>query len=121
MALIGPAATAAANWWNSSEILAEKARLAQETFASRQALKMLSGWLKAMPCCKLSVIQTVAFCFLDAEKALYTHAYDLVIPNLAPAACWWLITRSATRRRVCARSSNMPCLILAWMRWSSLL
>jgi predicted O-methyltransferase YrrM len=63
------------------EILEEKATLAQETFLAAgigdivqlvkgDALEHLPGYID------------VSFCFLDAEKELYSRCYETVVPNM---------------------------------------
>ena len=63
------------------EILDSKARLAQETFRLTgvgdvvdfihgNALEYLPGY------------DDIAFCFLDAEKDIYSRCYDIIVPNL---------------------------------------
>lgn len=65
------------------EILKDKAALARETFKAAgveerveliedDALKHLKDY------------KNIPFCFLDAEKEVYSDCYDLVVPNLAP-------------------------------------
>lgn len=64
------------------EILKDKAALARETFRAAgvedrieliedDALKYLKDY------------KNIPFCFLDAEKEVYSDCYDLVVPNLA--------------------------------------
>jgi len=65
------------------EILDEKAALARETFRTAgvddvvtfihgNALDFLPGY------------ENTAFCFLDAEKEVYSQCYEAVVPNMVP-------------------------------------
>jgi len=79
-----------------SEILPEKADLAQETFQSAQVeetVQLVQGnvlqYLQQHP--------SIAFCFLDAEKEIYSVCYDAVIPKLVKGG--WLVADNAINHR----------------------
>ncbi|MDX1436295.1 MAG: O-methyltransferase [Anaerolineales bacterium] len=63
------------------ELLEDKARLAEETFAAAglaDEITLVCGdALHHLP-----DYHETAFCFLDAEKDVYQDCYDLVVPNL---------------------------------------
>jgi predicted O-methyltransferase YrrM len=65
------------------EVLPEKVRLAQETFAAAGVQDVVE-LIHADARQHLAETRPVAFCFLDAEKEIYQQCYDLLIPNLAP-------------------------------------
>jgi predicted O-methyltransferase YrrM len=63
------------------EVLPEKARLACQTFATAEVedvVELIEGDARSY----LPEIKDVAFCFLDAEKEVYSASYDAVIPNM---------------------------------------
>jgi caffeoyl-CoA O-methyltransferase len=63
------------------EILEEKAKLAQETFLAAgvaDVVRLIQG--DALE--HLQDYIDVSFCFLDAEKEIYSSCYELVVPNL---------------------------------------
>ena len=63
------------------ELLAEKVRLARETFAAAsvaEIVQLVHGDARE----HLSGISQIAFCFMDAEKEIYTQCFALVVPNL---------------------------------------
>ncbi len=65
------------------ELLPEKVKLARETFRSagvEEHVLLIPGDARK----HLKDYESIAFCFLDAEKDIYQECYDLVIPNLAP-------------------------------------
>ena len=63
------------------EILEEKTKLAQETFLLAgvgDVVNLIQGdAMKYLP-----DYVDVSFCFLDAEKEIYSSCYELVVPNL---------------------------------------
>ncbi len=63
------------------EVLPEKVKLARETFHAAQVeetVKLVEGDARfALP-----EMEQIAFCFLDAEKEVYTEIYEIVIPKL---------------------------------------
>ena len=65
------------------EILDEKAKLARETFSLTNVNDVVTfvhgDALEHLPNCK-----NVAFCFLDAEKEIYSECYEAIIPNMVP-------------------------------------
>ncbi len=63
------------------EVLPEKAQLARETFQVAQVEKtinLVEGDVRD----HLSQFDNIAFCFLDAEKEVYSECYEAVIPRL---------------------------------------
>ncbi len=63
------------------EILSAKARLARRTFRAagvEKIVKLVEGDALA----GLEKMEKIAFCFLDAEKEVYSRCYDLVVPKL---------------------------------------
>ncbi len=65
------------------EILPEKAEFARATFERTgvtEVIELVHGDARDyLPHCK-----DIAFCFLDAEKEVYSTCYELVIPRLVP-------------------------------------
>ena len=63
------------------EILDEKAKLARQTFHLAEVDDVVDfvhgNALDYLPNCR-----DVAFCFLDAEKEIYTECYEVVVPNM---------------------------------------
>lgn len=79
------------------EILPEKAKLAQETFAltdTGEVIELIAGDARQL----LGEYRQVAFCFLDAEKDVYQACYDLVVANLVPGA--WLVADNVFSHQV---------------------
>ncbi len=65
------------------EILPNKVALATETFRMagiEDTVQLIQGDARPL----LDQYHQIAFCFLDAEKDVYTDCYDKVIPNLVP-------------------------------------
>ncbi|MBN1440395.1 MAG: O-methyltransferase [Anaerolineales bacterium] len=65
------------------EILPEKAALARETLSRagiEQWVELVEGDARNHP----AAFRQVAFCFLDAEKEIYSDCYEAVVPNLVP-------------------------------------
>lgn len=65
------------------ELLAEKVRLAQATFAAagvEDVITLIHDDARH----HLADYHDIAFCFLDAEKDIYGDCYDLVVPDLVP-------------------------------------
>ena len=63
------------------EILKEKVKLAEETFMKSNMedyIELILGDARDY----LNNYKNIAFCFLDAEKEVYSECYDLIIPNL---------------------------------------
>lgn len=63
------------------EILAEKGRLAKETFklaGVESVVELVIGDVRDY----LREYSEIAFCFLDAEKEVYDECYELVVPRL---------------------------------------
>ena len=63
------------------EILTEKVKLAEETFMKSNMedyIELILGDARDY----LNNYKNIAFCFLDAEKEVYSECYDLIIPNL---------------------------------------
>jgi predicted O-methyltransferase YrrM len=65
------------------EILDEKAELARETFSMTGVDDVVTfvhgNALDHLPGC-----ENIAFCFLDAEKEIYSQCYEAVVPNMVP-------------------------------------
>jgi caffeoyl-CoA O-methyltransferase len=65
------------------ELLPEKIALARETIrlaGIESRVELVEGDARE----KLRGFPRVAFCFLDAEKEIYSDCYDAVVPNLVP-------------------------------------
>jgi len=65
------------------ELLPEKIALARETLRRTGidgTVELVEGDARE----KLGGYPAVAFCFLDAEKEIYSDCYDAVVPNLVP-------------------------------------
>ncbi|MBN1868301.1 O-methyltransferase [Candidatus Sumerlaeota bacterium] len=65
------------------EVLPEKVRIAQETFAMTSVadvVDLTEGDARE----HLAHVSDIAFCFLDAEKEYYAECYDLIVPRLVP-------------------------------------
>ena len=63
------------------EVLPEKVKLARETFQAVQAEKtinLVEGDVRGY----LTKFENIAFCFLDAEKEIYSECYEGIIPQL---------------------------------------
>jgi caffeoyl-CoA O-methyltransferase len=65
------------------EVLADKARLARETFRVA-GVEDVVDLIEDDARHHLGELAGVAFCFLDAEKETYADCYELVVPNLVP-------------------------------------
>ena len=65
------------------EILDGKIKLARQTLAEAR-VKALVELVQADARTQLTNFQSIAFCFLDAEKDVYNECYDLVVPRLVP-------------------------------------
>ena len=66
---------------NTFEVLPEKVQLARETFQTAQVEKIINlveGDVRDY----LPQLDNIAFCFLDAEKEVYSECYEAVIPKL---------------------------------------
>jgi len=63
------------------EILDEKARLARQTFEATGVSDVVDfvhgNALEYLPGCA-----DISFCFLDAEKEVYSQCYEMVVPNM---------------------------------------
>ncbi len=63
------------------EILEEKIKLAKETFRESKIanyVELVEGDARDF----LKEEKNISFCFLDAEKEVYSDCYDLIIPNM---------------------------------------
>jgi caffeoyl-CoA O-methyltransferase len=63
------------------EVLPEKARLARETFRAagvEKTVKLVEGDVRD----HFADLDGIAFCFLDAEKEIYSQCYEAIIPKL---------------------------------------
>lgn len=65
------------------EILPEKAALARETFRLAQVEDAIDLVLDDARK-QIEKFDQIAFCFLDAEKEVYSEVYELVVPRLVP-------------------------------------
>jgi caffeoyl-CoA O-methyltransferase len=68
---------------NTFEAAENKVQLAQETFAAAEVerhVRLVHGDARS----KLVEFERIAFCFLDAEKDIYTECYEQVVLRLAP-------------------------------------
>jgi caffeoyl-CoA O-methyltransferase len=77
------ACRAAGHKLRTFELLEEKIAMAQETFAQtgiEDVVELVVGDARE----QLPAIKDVAFCFLDAEKEIYSDCYEALIPNLVP-------------------------------------
>lgn len=74
------------------EILDEKVRLAQDTFATAGAagfIDLVHGDARQY----LPDLRQIAFCFLDTDKEIYLSCYEIVVPNLVSGG--WIIADNA--------------------------
>ena len=65
------------------ELLPAKVQLAQETFRlseTTDVIKLVAGDARNY----VAGLGSIAFCFLDAEKKVYSDCYELVVPKLVP-------------------------------------
>jgi predicted O-methyltransferase YrrM len=63
------------------EVLEEKAKIAEESFrlaGVTDIVKLVIGDARE----HLPAYSQIAFCFLDAEKEIYSECYEMVVPNL---------------------------------------
>jgi predicted O-methyltransferase YrrM len=65
------------------EVLEDKARLAAETFR-RAGVHDIVEVVLADVRDRWGDLDDIAFCFLDAEKAIYAECYEAVVPRLVP-------------------------------------
>jgi predicted O-methyltransferase YrrM len=65
------------------EILPEKAELARQTFQSAGVLDVVE-LIHDDALHHLPKSSDISFCFLDAEKEVYGHCYEELIPRMAP-------------------------------------
>jgi len=65
------------------EVLSEKVDLARQTLAAAR-VESLVEMVHDDARNHLGNMDSIAFCFLDAEKELYQDCYDLVVPRLVP-------------------------------------
>ena len=78
------------------EVLPEKAKLARQTFRSagvEDTVKLIEGDARIY----LLQYQNISFCFLDAEKEIYTECYEVVIPRLVKGG--WLVADNAINHK----------------------
>ncbi len=78
------------------EVLADKARIASETF-TRAAVSDVVRLVEGDFLDHADGIGDVGFCFLDAEKEIYGACYDAVVPHLVPGGI--LIADNAINHR----------------------
>ena len=63
------------------EVMEEKAKLAKETFSLagiEDVVTLVTGDAREY----LQDYNNISYCFLDAEKEVYSDCYDLVVPNM---------------------------------------
>jgi caffeoyl-CoA O-methyltransferase len=65
----------------SFELLTEKATLARETFKVTK-LEDVVEFIHGDALVSLAAINDISFCFLDAEKDIYEHCYEALIPKM---------------------------------------
>jgi predicted O-methyltransferase YrrM len=65
------------------EVLPHKAKLARETFQAT-SLTHTVRLVEADARAHLALQGEIAFCFLDAEKDIYSECYELIVPHLLP-------------------------------------
>ena len=65
------------------EMLDAKAELARETF-DRAGVGDVVELVHADASDRLGACSGISFCFLDAEKVVYSDCYEIVVPNLVP-------------------------------------
>ena len=65
------------------EILDEKAALARETFRVTQTSDVVD-FVHGNALDYIPNYESIAFCFLDAEKKIYLQCYEAVVPNMVP-------------------------------------
>ncbi len=78
------------------ELLPEKVKLAEETFAVTDS----ADWINLVAADAREIIpdlDAIAFCFLDAEKEVYNDCYEMVVPKLVPGGL--LIADNAINHR----------------------
>jgi predicted O-methyltransferase YrrM len=78
------------------EVLEEKARLAKETFrlaGVEEIVRLVVGDARQY----LQNWASVSFCFLDAEKQVYSDCYEAVVPNLVRGG--FLVADNAINQR----------------------
>ena len=63
------------------EVSSDKAKVARETFKAA-GIEMMAQVVEGDAREHLPAYTDVAFCFLDAEKDVYTDCYELVVPRL---------------------------------------
>ena len=78
------------------EILEEKAQLARETFQAAK-IESIVDLVERDAVEHLVEYQSIAFCFLDAEKEIYKACYDAVVPNIVRGG--YLIADNAINHR----------------------
>jgi len=63
------------------EILEEKAKLARQTFEEADVLDIVD-FVHGDALAHLSGCSDIAFCFLDAEKEVYSECYEALVPKM---------------------------------------
>lgn len=89
---LGLAAEARGARLTTFEILPVKAALARETLRAagmEAAVELVEGDARE----RLAGFPRIAFCFLDAEKEVYSDCYEAVVPRLVPGG--WLAADNA--------------------------
>ncbi len=67
------------------EILDEKAKLARQTFEVASVGDVVD-FVHANALDHLPDVADISFCFLDAEKEIYSQCYEIVVPNMVSGA-----------------------------------
>lgn len=78
------------------EILPDKAALARQTFQVA-GVEAFVNLVEGDALLHLPGHAEIAFCFLDAEKEIYSACYEMVVPKMAPGG--WLVADNATNHR----------------------
>jgi len=65
------------------EILDDKAEIARETFRLTGVADVVT-FVHGNALDRLPGYENIAFCFLDAEKNVYSQCYETVVPNMVP-------------------------------------
>jgi predicted O-methyltransferase YrrM len=78
------------------EVLPEKVTLARETFRLA-GVENVVGLVADDARKHIERFDQIAFCFLDAEKEVYSEIYEMVIPRLVKGG--WLVANNAINHR----------------------
>lgn len=78
------------------ELLAEKARIARETFQAAEVADIVT-LVEGDALDNLPRYEQIGFCFLDAEKEIYEACYEAIVPKLVPGGL--LVADNAVNHR----------------------